>query len=303
MRNKILIFSVIILLLGTLISGCDGCKGEDANAEPKIDSTENENANVGKIIKFNGRLFSLPSPFQIAELIKNTKATYNSDLINPSVNSSKYTSSDKQALNLGIYGADLGYINIYDQYADAARYFSVIRGLTNNLNIMNSFTEEVFSAIEKNSTNKDSLMKIIADSYRNADSYLIDNERNDVAVLVLAGGWVEGLFLMTQNYKEQNSNEILLRIGDQKHPLNNLIELLKPYYGHKSEDYDLLVEQLAEMAMIYDGVDIKYTYIEPKVYPNKKLTVINSTTETIINDYQLKAITEQVNKIRSQIVE
>lgn len=303
MHNKTLILSAIVMIFSILATGCDGCKGEDPDNQNNIDSVENASENVGKIIKFNGRLFSIPSPFQIAELIKSSNATYNAELINPVNNSSKYTSSDKQALNLGVYGADLGYINIYEQYADAAKYFSVVKELSNSLNIMNSFTEKVFSDIEKNSTNRDSLIKIIARSYRNADSYLIDNERNDVAVLVLAGGWVESLFLMVQNYQEKPDNEILLRIGDQKHPLDNLIELLKPYYGHKSEDYDLLVEQLAEMAMIYDGVDIKYTYIEPKVQPDKKLTIIKSKTETIINEYQIKAITEQVSKIRKQIVD
>lgn len=303
MHNKTLILSAIVMIFSILATGCNGCKGEDPDNQNNIDSVENVSENVGKIIKFNGRLFSIPSPFQIAELIKSTNATYNAELINPVNNSSKYTSSDKQALNLGVYGADLGYINIYEQYADAAKYFSVVKELSSSLNIMNSFTEKVFSDIEKNSTNRDSLIKIIARSYRNADSYLIDNERNDVAVLVLAGGWVESLFLMVQNYQEKPDNEILLRIGDQKHPLDNLIELLKPYYGHKSEDYDLLVEQLAEMAMIYDGVDIKYTYIEPKVQPDKKLTIIKSKTETIINEYQIKAITEQVSKIRKQIVD
>lgn len=303
MHKKTLILSALAMIFSILSTGCDGCKGEDPDKDNTIDSVEKASENVGKIIKFNGRLFSIPSPFQIAELIKGSNATYNAELINPVNNSSKYTSSDKQALNLGVYGADLGYINIYEQYADAAKYFSVVKELSNSLNIMNSFTEKVFSDIEKNRTNRDSLMKIIARSYRNADSYLIDNERNDVAVLVLAGGWVESLYLMVQNYQEKPDNEILLRIGDQKHPLDNLIELLKPYYGHKSEDYDLLVEQLAEMAMIYDGVDIKYTYVEPKVQPDKKLTIIKSKTETIINEYQIKAITEQVSKIRKQIVD
>jgi hypothetical protein len=302
MQKKIFIISSLFFS-ALLFSGCNGCKGEDPNAENAVDSTEMQNETVGKIIKFNGRLFSIPSPIQIAELIKNTNATYNQDAVNPTSNVSKYTSSDKQALNLGVYGADLGYINIYEQYSDAAKYFNVVKNLSHSLNIMNSFTEKVFADIEKYGTNKDSLTKISARAYRNADSYLIDNERNDVAVLVIAGGWVESLYLLTENYKERKNQDILLRIGDQKHPLDNLIELLKPYYGHKSGDYDLLVEQLAEMAMVFDGVDIKYTFVEPIVYPDKKLTVIKSKTDVIINEYQLKAISEQILKIRKQIID
>ncbi len=299
------IFSIFILLLlsSTVILLHSGCEGESANNIDKIDSAAVAEYETGKLISFNGRLFSMPSPVQAAELIKNVNLSYNKDLLNPTSNKSKYTSSLKQSLNLGIYGADLAYINIYEIFTHAALYFSAVKSLSKELNILNSFTEKIIKDIDRNKTNKDSLIRITTDAYRNADKYLIENERNDIAVLVIAGGWIESLYIMTQVVKEQSDKNLINRIGEQKHPLDNLIELLRPYYSQKTEKFDLLLEELSDLALVFDGVTVEYTYKEPKIFPEKKLTVVKSKTRTSINEYQLKTITKKIEKIRNKIIE
>jgi len=178
-----------------------------------------------------------------------------------------------------------------------------VRTLAKDLGIVDVFDKETMQRIEKNASNKDSLISIIANINRNADSYLMNNDRNNISVLILAGGWVESLYLMTQYTKNNKSAEINEKIGEQKHPLENLIELLRPYYEKQSEELDRFIESLVDLATIFDGVEIEYVYQKPTVDADKKLTTINSTSKTVINDYQLKTITQNIEKIRLKIIE
>jgi hypothetical protein len=108
---------------------------------------------------------------------------------------------------------------------------------------------------------------------------------------------------MTQTVNKNNNQEIINRIGDQKHPLDNLIELLRPYYEKNSEDYDQLLRSLVDLASVFDGVVKEYTYVEPTVDVENKITTVNSKSKTIINEFQLKKITEIIKEIRNKVIE
>ena len=60
-----------------------------------------------KLVKFNNTLFSLPSPYQLAIMVKDNGITYNSEILNPTSNLANYINNFKKSLNLGIFGADL----------------------------------------------------------------------------------------------------------------------------------------------------------------------------------------------------
>ncbi len=288
----------ILFIVSQLLCSCSGNNEEETSN--KIDSTLLKNPSI---VKINNRLFSIPSPYQVAILVKDNKLPFNKDLLNPVQNQSNYSTTFKQALNLGIYGADLSYLNIYEQLPDAAGYFAVVKVLSKELGIMSTLDENTLKRIEDNSNNRDSLMLILSSLYRDADVYLFKNNRNEVGLLILAGGWVESLYVMTQTLSKNNNQEIINRIGDQKYPLDNLIELNRPYYGKISDEFDALLEQLVDLAAIFDGVSIEYTYEAPIVDEAKKLTIVNSKSKTIINEYQIQKITELTAKIRKSIIE
>lgn len=283
--------------MGVFIS-CGG--GDDEQTNQQIDSSFLQSPSI---IKVNNRLFSIPSPFQVAILIKDNKIPFNKDLLNPAQNQIKYSTTFKQAVNLGVYGADLSYLNIYEQLPDAAGYFAVIKVLSKELGILSTMDENTLKRIEENSGNKDSLAHILSVVFRDADAYLFNNNRNEVGLLILAGGWIESLYLMTQTLQKTNNQEIINRIGDQKHPLDNLIELNRPYYGKISDEYDEFLESLVDLASIFDGVVKEYSFEEPTVDPENKLTIVNSKSKTIINEYQLQKITELTANIRKTITE
>ncbi len=296
-KNSLIVF-ILIFSITTFFS----CNSEESQSSlPEENETVDNNA--PSLFKIEDKLFSIPSPFQVTELFKKEKIPYSPSLLNPVSNLSNYTTSYKQALNLGVYGANLGYLNMNEQIQGAAKYFAAVRTLSQDLGIMNTFNEKLIKRIEANSTNKDSMIFIISTAFRNADSYLMDNKRSDVSVLILAGGWIESVYYLTQTYKETENSEIINRIGEQKHPLINLIELLRPYYSQQSDEFDDFLVQLVDLATIFDGVQIQYEYKEPEIDEENKLTTIKSKTTVVINEYQLEAISEAITNLRTKIIE
>ena len=131
----------------------------------------------------------------------------------------------------------------------------------------------------------------------------MNTDRNEIGALIIAGGWIEGLYLMTHVIKTDEINSDLMEIiGQQKRPLNNLIELLRPYYGKLNSDYDSFLENLSDIANIFDEIEIKYTYKPAQTDEEKKLTIINSESQAILDKTQVKAITEKIEKLRADIV-
>ncbi len=289
---------LILVIISQLVISCNNNSEEETSN--KIDSTILKDPSI---VKINNRLFSIPSPFQVAILVKDNKVPFNKDLLNPVQNQNNYSTTFKQALNLGVYGADLSYLNIYEQLPDAAGYFAIVKVLSKELGILTTMDEKTLKRLEDNSNNRDSLMQILSTIYRDADVYLFNNNRNEVGLLILAGGWIESLYIMTQTLSKYNNQEIINRIGDQKYPLDNLIELNRPYYGKISDEFDAFLEELVDLAAIFDGVSVEYTYEPPIVDEQKKLTIVNSKSKTIINEYQIQKITEITAKIRKSIIE
>lgn len=273
-------------------------------APPATDQTQMLDPNRGALVKFNDRLFNVPSPIQLAGVIQKVQLPYNKELLNSVSKYQNYTTTFKQALNLGIYGANLGYINVFEQLPDAAAYFGAIRALSKELGIMNTFNEETMKRIERNNGNKDSLLYIASIMYRESDQYLMDAERNEVGALILAGGWVESLYLLTHiQLAKDMKPEIKDLIGQQKSALNNLIDILRPHYGKISNEYDSFLENLSELAAIFDDIKVKYTFKSAKTDDAKKLTIVDSQTETIIDSQHIETISRKIEKLRNDITE
>jgi len=299
--KRLLVFSVFVVLSQFFFS----CQNDQVDTESDIEAqVDNQiDSNATQVIMFNGALFSIPSPYQISLLIKKKHLDFNEEMINPIENVSNYTSNFKKALNLGVLGSDLAYLNIYEQTPIAVKYFSKIKTLSQELDISSGFDKDVVERIDKNMGNQDSLLVIISNSYRKADKFLKENNRNDLGVLILTGGFVESLYLISQlSIDNENDQELLYRIGEQKNPLENLIKIISPYYN-QTEEYTRLSDMLIDLAYDFDGIDINYSYEKPTVDVKNKLTIINSKSEVIITKEQLATIREKVKKLRNFIIE
>ncbi|MBK7182274.1 MAG: hypothetical protein IPH89_04720 [Bacteroidetes bacterium] len=297
MRLKFITLKGSLVLLSVTALLTTGCGGDDtANTDelPPVDSTQTT------ILNINGEIFSIPSPIQTAFLIKNSGAAYSKEILNPASKSSDYSTNFSKALNLGIYGADLGYVTIYDQTQDAIGYLNSAKKLADELGVSGAFDTKTIERFQKNLGNKDSMLVLVGVAYRSSDSYLKNNDRNDVSGLVLAGGWLESLYFATNVYKTKPNEDVKRRIAEQKSSLQSLIKLLTQYYSQP--EYTEFIDNLNDLATVFDGVEFKYTYEKPTTDAEKKLTTINSKSEVNITPEQIESISQKVKSIRSQIV-
>lgn len=288
-------FNVALALSAGLLISCGGDKS-DSEKEDLIETTDTVKSAV---LNVGGELFSVPSPVQTAMLIQKTGVAYDKGILNTSNKVNTFSTDFSRALNLGIYGADLGYVSLYSQTQDALGYLASIKQLSDKLGISAAFDAGTMERIKNNITNKDSMMVLVGIAYRGSDAYLKNNQRTDISSLILTGGWIESMHFSLAAYKTKASDAIRFRIAEQKQALSSIVKILKSY---NTPEITELSDKLADLSKVYDGIQFKYTFVEPVTDTLKKVTYINSTTEVIVSDEQLKQINEKLESVRNHIV-
>lgn len=245
----------------------------------------------------------IPSPIQTAELIKQAGAKYNSELLNNPDNASLYTTTASMALNMGIYGSDLAFSGIFNENAQTIKYMDCTRKMADGLHVLAAFSDDRKTRLENNINNRDSVLGIITDSYWDCDAMLQDNEQGHASALMIAGGWIEGLYLACRVAESTNSNDIRIRIVEQRASLDKLIILLD-----KQEHNDVvpISNQLKELKVIFDKLPktADGALTETKD-PESGISVIEAespTEPTSLNALEFKQILDKVTEIRTGIV-
>jgi len=265
--------------------------------EPGTFEQEEESVQVKKVGKV---FYTIPSPLELTSIIKKAGASYDKEILNSVDNLSKYVTQTSMALNLGIYGADLSYSSIFEQTQETMHYFAAAKKLADDLGITSAFGESTVKRIQENLNNRDSLMSIISDSYWETDAYLKENKRSSTSALVIAGGWIEGLYISTQLAgKIENNKGIVSRIGEQKLTLNNLVAMLQNF---QEEEVKPVIDSLQELQEAFELVEITYSREEPTTDPNSMVTTLHTTSKITISVETLAIITDKINSLRTNIV-
>lgn len=291
---------ILSALCLSLLYGCSSCNGntkKDDDGEELTDSGKDTVKNT--VVNINGELFSVPSPVQTALLLQKSGVVYDKNILNPSNRVNTYSTDFYRAINLGVYGADLGYVSLYNQSQDALSYLAAVKQLSDKLGISAAFDAPTMGRITKNITNKDSMMVLVGLAYRSSDAYLKNNQRNDISTMILAGGWLESVHFSLSALKTKPTDALKQRIAEQKQPLTSLIKILGSNTSPEVAELNVLLNDLAK---IYEGVGFKYTFVEPTTDSTKKITYINCTTEALISEEQLKLIAAKVQEIRNKLV-
>ena len=103
---------LLVVLAAALLIACGSGKKADEQAFLKsLDSAKNTGPTIDQEV-INSVLQQIPSPLEISVLLKESGTKYDNALLNSPDKLSSYNSNYQKALNLGIYGTDLGYTNI-----------------------------------------------------------------------------------------------------------------------------------------------------------------------------------------------
>lgn len=263
------------------------------------DSIEEEASE--NVTKMKDVFYSVPSPMDMASLLKRAGAQYDMTILNDVKRVNDYTSARSRALNLGIYGADLSYASIFNQNQESIIYLSCTKKLADNLGVTKAFDDNTIERMESNVDNRDSLLSIVSETYYMLDAYLKENDRDHISAMVIAGGWVEGLYLAaTIAHKEDKPEEALMtRIAEQKLSLDNLVDLVTAY--NSKNELDDILEDLSKIEKSFNDVSIekqKTTVSEAE----DGTTVIGGKTTSTISPETLTEITKVVSEIRQRYV-
>lgn len=295
---------VIIGLILAILTACgSGNKTDETAFLQSLDSTKTEGPSISAEV-IGDILQQIPAPLEISVLLKESGKKYNAGYLNSPDNLAKYNSNFQKALNLGIYGTDLGYTNIYEQNNDGVKYMTSIKSLADGLSIGQFFDLETVGRLATNSKNLDSLLLITTQNFNSINSYLQTQGRANLSVLLLTGGWIEALHIISEVASANPDNkELRETIGEQKIILENIMLLLS-FYKESDQNMASLLTDMEELKKLYDKVNITYTYKESTFEIVDGVMVIkdNSTSTIDITDQDVQNIRTATTNIRNKII-
>ncbi len=301
-------FKILPLILGvTALVVCmaaTSCKGKTKGKEAK-ETEENISADEQTMeqIKSAEKVFNaLPTPLEVAQLIKEAGARFDATLLNPVENKSNYTTSKSMALNLGIYVCDLSFASMYDETSLLVNYMESAEDMATGLGIIDAIDETTIEKLEQNINNRDVIMEIVSETFLNSQAYLEDDEQHAVAATIIAGGFLEGLYISTHmvDMKSFKGNKLVGTIADQKMSVDDLIRLLETYNDNTA--IQELLGPIRELKTIFDKVERSSTPAATKYDSKTGVTEITGAAISEINQETFLAIKAKVAEIRNNFV-
>jgi hypothetical protein len=295
------------VLFITLTLSLIACGGNKTNTDKiNINSLLDENADGNNLEisteSMNSIIESIPSPIEIAVVILQSGNGFNERLLNLQDNAQLYTTDQEKALNIGIYSGDLGYINIYEKSYLTVNYLNTIKKIADDINIGQFFDFTTIKRMASNADKIDSLIYISTSNFNKMDGFLRSQKRSNLSILMVTGTWTEGLYIASQVFRENRTDEIREWIGYQKIIIDQLLLGLSAY---KNDQYfQKVISNMNQLKKLYDNVTLTYEYHEPEsVEVDGRLVIVDKSTSTVnITPEQVDQIGDMVAQIRTQLV-
>lgn len=269
-RSVILIAGILSAWLFILA----GCKNTQQKQEAGTDT--GEVISTEKVVEeLSG--YPIPTSYEITGIIYESGSPYILSLSNRPEKAGDYITRRDMVLNLGIYSTDLCYATTYMMKQGTMNFLEASKTLIEELGISTTFSVNYAERIEQNIDNRDSLIQIVSESFGDTWNYLIENEQDVLARLVVCGSWIEGIYITTNVALKAKDNTVFLEmLAKQKKSFNQLVSLLEP------------VRDEAEVADIFKGLsDIQTLYKD---------------VEDTMTDEQLQALKKKITILRESIV-
>lgn len=294
------LFITIVIAVLLIITGCNN-NNSSKQEKNKIDEEIDSEVNIENDLQKAKQVFySLPSPIETVMLLKRAEASFNPNLLNPTENAVNYTTTAQKALNFGVYGTDISYTNLFAQTQFSMQIMTTAKKLADEMGIYANIDKNIVDRLEKNLNNRDSCMAIITDVFMTSSSYLTESGRPETGALIIAGGWIEGLYIATSLTKiSPNNYELIDRIIDQKLSLTILISLLDQY--KYNPEIKRTLGMLYEIKTVYDQITIVTSDKEPITNNETKTTTLQASSEIFISQEVFSNLCHVTDSIRTII--
>ncbi len=251
-------------------------------------------------------LYTLPAPIEMASIIKETGVNFDDQLLAQLSKSQSYSSNLKMALNLGIYATDMSVSGMFNQSQRMVDYLNTLKGMTQRLGIIKVLDEDVLAKLERSDLSRQEALNVISEVYMNTNQYLTENNRRNVATMVMAGAWVEGLYLALNLLNPDKLNsDIVERIVAQKLSLATLMNIIDGMNANDSDkDLTYIHSRLEIISQLYDGVSIQSNgRISAMTDADTKTTTIKANKVGPIDKDNLIALKDAVTLVRNEFAE
>ena len=250
----------------------------------------------------SGMVENIASPVETAALLKSLNVEFSGSYLAPTTNVDELSTSFNQAFYLGIYAADLGYLNMYDKTNAVLEYITAIKTLADAIRVGQFFDFSTLKRLAQSNQNLDSLMYISVHSFNQMDSYLRSDKRGNLSTLMIAGVWLEGLYLATQVAKTNPHPDLKERIGEQKIIMSDLMLILETYKGDPS--FAKLIADYNEIRAEFADVEITIKKGEPTMVEEDGMLVIvqHDESNVAISDESLQKIIAKTESIRNKLI-
>jgi len=268
MKRSIAVFILPVVLF--TLAGVISCKSGNNKEQKKVELKQVKTIES----EIESNVYPLPSSAEVIKMLSDLEVGYIFGISNPVENTKKYFKSTARAINMGVYGADLSYATLYNIQQEVINYLAAIQSLATELNMSQIYDETLYDRIKENYDYKDRLVEILTKAFDATYAYLSDNEQQPLALLVVGGAWVEGMYLTTHvseaAYQVAGISKNLL---EQKKSFELYLEITKPY-----EDDPIVsefVKKLDPIKKVYEGLDTSLT--------QKDIMDITNTMEEVRN--------------------
>jgi hypothetical protein len=252
--KKILAGIILPILMINFIA-LSSCKNRAAIKQQQKAEQEQEKKLENQIEE---NVYPLPTSAQVIKMLTDLEVGYIIGISNPVENTKKYFQNTDRAINTGVYGADLSYATLYNMQQQVMDNLMAIRSLTTELNMSKIYNESLYDSIKKNYDNREQLVNILTNAFNETYAYLADNDQQTLALLVVGGAWVEGMYLTTHvseaAYQVAGISRVLL---EQKKSFELFLEITQPYANDPSiSDF---VKKLDPIKKVYEGLSTSLT--------------------------------------------
>jgi len=284
--KSIILFFTISLLF---IVGCNSVEEEVLSDLPPIENKEISDEKIQAIY------FGVPSPMETTIILKNSGAEFEASIMYPLKNYEKELNQFETSILLGLYSTDLNYCILSSKKKETLEELNAVISLAKQIHLDAVVNESTKHRVEYNLDNRDSMQVIIGSTFWKMETIMKENDRDALSSLIVAGGWLEGLYLACELAEINPDNSLIQQIiADQKYTISNLNELLS-FFVYDEEINESLINPLKNIEKLFDQIK-KDEYVETNS-DNKEFL-----DDLIIGKYfKLKFTPEIISSIHSSI--
>jgi hypothetical protein len=244
--------------------------------------------------------YGLLTPVEVCNIFERLGLHYNDTAILATEYQDLYMSSYKAAMNLGVYGVDMGYMKLFGVNRQTVSYFNTIKTLSERLNMPDTFLSDAIRSLDAEISNADTLTGLMNDAYQKIDKHLRLEGSEGTLGLMLMGGWVEAMYLATQlAYDPENPDpQVVGKIAEQKYSLISLLSFMKNYYDDPMVVF--YTKKLKYLNRWFDTFEIYYQPGDVRIDTTRQV-ITTSGTEMTVTVGTLNEIRDYIAKLRAEI--